>query len=216
MRFPGTNNCKGVGTRGMLHKQSLLSPSTSCWDGFSHSGTACWHCSPIQTSFLWTPYTKPGCPSWALKIFSDQTLLDLLPIQTLKPLSGAQIPDQSCRCSCFSHFSFLSSLGCVQTKRQAAVSPKCPCHSDFSLCNQFKNWGITLMAPWLTNWLISMRMRVLSLILLSGLRIHRCHELCVGCWQWERQIRASSATFTTARGNTRSLTQGSNPHPHRW
>ena len=60
--------------------------------------------------------------------------------------------------------------------------------------------GVPVVAQWQCTQLISTRMQVPSLALLSGLRMQRCHELCpdhrhsldlVWLWLWRRPAAAA-------------------------
>jgi len=57
--------------------------------------------------------------------------------------------------------------------------------------------GVLIVAEWKQIWLVSMRMRVRSLSLLSGLGIQHCHELwCRLQMQLGSQVRLAAAVLT--------------------
>ena len=65
-----------------------------------------------------------------------------------------------------------------------SMSVWCPFQTFKTKTTQNSKHGVPIVAQWKQIWLVTMRLRVRTLALLSGLRIRHCHELWCRSQAW--------------------------------
>ena len=83
-------------------------------------------------------------------------------------------------------------------KRGHSINPIDVKNLIFLFSIKSTNWGVSTVAQWYQTQLVTMRMWVQPLALLSGLRIQHCPELCCRSQMWLRSCLAMVVVWASS------------------